>query len=198
MKTGVFGGTFNPIHNAHIRLAVSFAQKLALDEVILIPANIPPHKTARDLAPAEHRLAMCRLAVANLPGFTVDNYEIVNRGRSFTHRTLGHLREERPQDEFFLLMGADMFLTVQEWRNPSGIFGLATLCAASREPLEHEKLLAHAELLESMGARCVISDMPAEPMSSTEIRELARSGGNTECFLPAAVRDYILRHGMYR
>lgn len=197
MKIGIFGGTFNPIHAAHIYLAERFADALALDRLILIPTFIPPHKPAKDLADAEHRLEMCKLATRKLGRFEVSDFEIREEGRSYTCLTLRHLRGMCPGADFFLLTGADMFLTVQDWKNPQELFGLSTLCAAARETGEHAALEAHAQKLEAMGARCVVLDIEPLPMSSTEIRAALSRGEDLSGRLNADVLEYIKRNGLY-
>lgn len=196
MRIGVYGGTFNPIHNAHVRMAEAYVRQLRLDRILLVPTHIPPHKRAVDLAPDEDRLAMCRLAAAELPRFEVSDREIRQGGRSYTYRTLEQLRAAYPGDELFLLMGADMFLTVQDWVEPAAIFRQATLCVGQREPGGLDRLRAHKAKLEQQGARCVILDMPPAPLSSTEIRRQLRAHGTAEGLHPA-VLAYIQTHGLY-
>jgi nicotinate-nucleotide adenylyltransferase len=198
MKTGVLGGTFNPIHNSHLYLAEQFRERLGLDRVLLIPTNTPPHKSAAKLASAEDRLAMCRLAAEDYPAFAVCDYEAARPGQSYTYLTLAHLREQYPADEFFFLMGADMFLTVQSWRQPEKIYRLATLCAAARQGGETAALEAHRPLLEAAGATCKVLDFPPQPLSSTEIRAAVSAGRPIESMTPPSVAAYIRAHGLYR
>lgn len=198
VKLGVFGGTFNPIHKAHVHMAVACAQHLQLNRIVLIPTYIPPHKQVLDLAGAADRLAMCRLAVQDHPLFEVCDYEIRQEGKSFTYKTLEYLRGCYPGMEMLLLMGADMFLTVQSWRKAREIFRLATLCAVQREPGEAPGLEAHRVALEAMGAKCVVLDVEPTPLSSTEVRSAVRAGEDVSDMLSPSVRDYIHRHGLYR
>ena len=200
MKIGVFGGTFNPIHKAHIHWARQFLRHFGLDEVLIIPANIPPHKPAPELAPAHDRLEMCRLAAGDEPGFTVCDYEIRQGGISYTLDTLCYLREEYQSTDICLLMGADMFLTVQNWHKPQEIFRLAALYACAREEGEHQKMKAHKPVLESMGARCELLQAKPMPMSSTNIRRMIReSGEDTQMleYLHPAVYNYICERKLY-
>lgn len=197
MKIGVFGGTFNPVHKAHIGLAKKFRDALSLDKLLLIPTFIPPHKPAEDLADAAHRLEMCGIAARGVDGFEVSDFETRGAGRSYTCLTLSHLHEKYSGADLFLLMGADMFLTVQDWKNPAELFRLSTLCAAAREYDEHAALEAHAAKLEAMGAKCVIIDTEPTPLSSTMIREMLARGENASEFLDAGVLDYIKRNGLY-
>jgi nicotinate-nucleotide adenylyltransferase len=198
MKIGVFGGTFNPIHVAHVSMARKYAEKLDLDKVILVPTYVPPHKNPHRLADAEDRLMMCQMATADLENFEVSDYEIREEGKSYTFKTLRFLKEEYPDSELFLLMGADMFITVQDWRQPGEIFRLATLCAAQRENDEFTLIEAHKKLLETMGAKCIIIDMQPTPLSSTIIRNGLLAGEDVSGLLHPDVLEYITTQDLYR
>lgn len=197
-KLGVFGGTFNPIHLAHVRMAKAFAGHLALEKVVLIPTYIPPHKQAAGLASAGDRLAMCRLAVEGLPMFEVSDYEIRRRGKSYTFRTLEHLHTQYPEAQLFLLMGADMFLTVQDWREPQELYRLATLCAVPRDEEETVRLREHKRFLEAQRARCVLLELPPMHLSSTDVRERIKADGAVGQLLHPEVQVYIREHGLYQ
>lgn len=199
MKIGVFGGTFNPIHNSHIRLAQEYGRKIGLDRLVLVPTFIPPHKKAKNLASAEDRLAMCRLATKDLPEFHVTEYEIQQQGKSYTYRTLMHIQEKYPGSELYLIMGGDMFMTVQDWRRADDLFKMATLCAAQREKGELTLLDMHKILLEeTKGARCMLIDIEAMPMSSTMIREKIKNGEEVFDYLNPDVWLYIIEHKLYK
>lgn len=198
MKIGVFGGTFNPIHVAHVRMAEEYARRLGMDKLILVPTHIPPHKAVKGLADAEDRLAMCHLATDDLPLFEVSDFEIRQEGKSYTFKTLAHLQEQYLEGDFYLIMGADMFLTVQDWRQPGEIFRIATLCAAQREVGELNLLELHKKRLETMGARCIVLDMAPTPLSSTMIRDGLAAGEDVSGLLHPAVLDYINYQGLYR
>lgn len=135
MKTGIYGGTFNPIHLGHLHILQEFIRRLSLDRVLLIPTRIPPHKQAESLAEAEDRLEMCRLAAEEITEAPVllSRLELSREGKSYTAETLEELKREFPGDEFYLLMGEDMFLTVDRWYRPETIFALAKICASSAQ-----------------------------------------------------------------
>ena len=132
MKTGIYGGTFNPIHNGHLHIVEEFRRGLGLDRVLLIPTRVPPHKAAPDLASAQDRCAMCRLAIQEKPWLELSDIEMRREGKSYTAETLEELSALYPQDQFYLLMGEDMFLTLDRWYRPETIFSLASVCTTPR------------------------------------------------------------------
>jgi nicotinate-nucleotide adenylyltransferase len=197
MKTGVLGGTFNPIHNSHLYLAGQWKNQLGLDRILLIPTYTPPHKPDSALIAVEHRLAMCALAAEGIAHLEVCDYEAKRAEKSYSYRTLEHLREENPEDELFFLMGADMFLTVQNWYMPERIYAQAVLCGAAREDGELAAMEAHRPFLEERGARTELLRAEAKPLSSTQIREVVAVGGDISGMVPRAVAEYIYKHGLY-
>lgn len=204
MRLGVYGGTFNPIHRGHVQLVKEWIKRLQLDQLLLIPTATPPHKQAHDLASAEDRLAMCRLAVRDIPKAKVDDLEIRRSGASYTVDTLRLLRERFPQTELFLLMGEDMLLTLPEWREAEQLMKLATIAAAPRSKRLNEITAQQRTLEEQYGAKVLIEEIPFMNISSTRVRELIRaqnSGAGTQeelaSLLPSAVKDYIQAHGIY-
>ncbi len=198
MKIGVFGGTFNPIHNSHIYIAREYEKQLGLDRLVLVPSFIPPHKPAKHLASAQDRLAMCKLATKDMPLFHVTDYEVKQETKSYTYKTLEYLTQKYPGAELYLLMGGDMFLTVQDWRRSEDIFKMAVLCAAQREKGEMTALDMHKEHLEMMyGARCYLVDVEAHPLSSTMVRDLIREGEDPAHLLHPLVWEYIQQHNLY-
>lgn len=198
MKIGILGGTFNPIHNGHIHLAKAFLEKLGLDEVCFIPTNHPPHKQAEDLASGEHRLNLCRLAVAGEDKFTASGIELLRPAPSYTADTLRHLREEYPTHRYYLLLGSDMFLTVEQWWEARQVLAGAVICGAARNPGEYQQLLAHGKMLEeTYGAQTAVVDLVPLPISSTQVRESFYTTGSGAERIPPAVEDYIRQNGLY-
>ncbi len=199
MRTGVYGGTFNPIHRGHLHILGEFIRRLSLDRVLLVPAGTPPHKQAPDLAPAGHRAAMCQLAAGELPGqVEVTTMELERPGKSYTVDTLEALQDQYPEDRLFLLMGEDMFLTVDSWFRAKRIFGLATLCASPRSPEGLLRLKEKQGQLEALGACCAVEDIPFWDVSSTQVRELAGAGKDVRELVPDGVAEYMKKHRIYR
>ena len=204
MKIGVYGGTFNPPHLGHVTAARAVFELLKLDLLLLVPDGQPPHKMLPPGSPTpEQRLEMTRLAGEQL-GLgervrTLD-LELKREGRSYTAETLRQLHQQYPEDELWLLMGTDMFLTLQAWREPGEILSLAGIAAFGRTEADTEELFSvQRDYLYRTypQARIFTLTIPGVvDVSSTELRTmLARGeGGN---LLPPAVYGYILREGLY-
>lgn len=199
MKIGIYGGTFDPIHRGHITAAQAAAQQLGLDLLLLIPASIPPHKALPEGgADAAQRLEMATLATAELscPAQVLD-VEVKRRGKSYTADTLRTLRRQYPEDELWLLMGTDMFLSLQDWREPQEILRLARVAAFSRtgDPEQQRFARQRAYLEETFGAQVTVVENPhVVDISSTRLRQLLPEGRE---YLPEAVYGYILRQRLY-
>ena len=204
MKIGVYGGTFNPPHLGHLTAARSVFELLDLDLLLLIPAGLPPHKELPAGSPTpEQRLEMTRLAGEQLGlGDKVRalDIELARDGRSFTSDTLAQLKERYPDSELWLLMGTDMFLTLQAWHEPEQILSLAGIAAFGRTEEDTEELFsAQRDYLYKTypQARVFTLTLPGViDVSSTELREKLAEGRGANLLAPA-VYGYILREGLY-
>ena len=136
MRIGVFGGSFDPVHIEHVRMAESAIECLHLDKLFVMPAATPPHKKAKKLSLDEDRLAMCRLAFSSIEKAEVSNYEIERGGTSYTYLTCQHFKKLYPSAEIFWLVGTDMLRNFPTWKNPEEILSYVTLavCARNEEP----------------------------------------------------------------
>ena len=204
MKIGVYGGTFNPPHLGHVTAARAVFELLKLDLLLLVPDGQPPHKMLPPGSPSpEQRLEMTRLAGEQL-GLgervrTLD-LELKREGRSYTAETLRQLHQQYPEDELWLLMGTDMFLTLQAWHDPQRILSLAGIAAFGRTEEDTEELFSVQRdyLYRTFpGARIFTLTIPGVvDVSSTELRDELRTGKGGAA-LPPAVYGYILRKGLY-
>lgn len=195
-RIGIMGGTFNPPHNGHVYAAQQAVARMQLDRLLLIPDNVPPHKTMpHGSASSEQRLAMTRLAAACIPRAEASDIELSRGGKSYTVDTLHELHRCIPNAKFFLIVGTDMLVTLQKWREPQELCRLATLVVVAREQDDHSQITeAAAHLRQLCQAKIEIIDCPALPMSSTDVRadrQLCRQ------MVPAAVYDYIEQQGLY-
>ena len=204
MKIGIYGGTFNPPHLGHVTAARAVFELLKLDRLLLIPAGMPPHKDlpAGRPAPAQ-RLEMTRLAGEQTglgDRVQVLDLELKREGKSYTADTLEEIRRMYPADELWLLMGTDMFLTLQAWHDPQRILSLAGIAAFGRTEEDTEELFSVQRdyLYRTFpGARIFTLTIPGVvDVSSTELRDELRTGKGGAA-LPPAVYGYILRKGLY-
>ncbi len=203
MKIGVYGGTFNPPHLGHLTSARFAMDYLGLDRLLFMPAGDPPHKELPpNSPPAQTRLELMEAAADSmlLPGrVEVDHMEVRREGKSYTADTLQELHDQYPDDELWLLMGTDMFLTLQHWKKPEVICSLAHLAAFARTQADTGEMLElQAKYLsETYGAKCAVIQLPQiTPVSSTQLRGLLAKGEGRQ-YLPPAVYGDILRQGLY-
>ncbi len=196
MKICFFGGTFNPVHNGHIRLLENASKHFAFDKSIVIPTNIPPHKEVIFSVSDDDRLTMCKLAFDGMA--EVSDYEIRENTISYTINTIHHFKEIYPDDEFYFLMGSDMLFMFEKWKNYKELISLISIVVASREDDEMSSVEKKKLELEEDGAKIYI--IKAEPyvVSSSLIRDKIKSGEKDfSCYLPERVVEYILEKKLY-
>lgn len=198
-KIGIFGGTFNPIHNGHILLAQYCKEEIELDRVILIPTYSPPHKESPDLAKETDRLNMCRLVCENIEGFEVSDIEIRRKGKSYSYQTLISLKEIYLNDELYFIMGADMFLSLDKWKNPEIIFQKASIIAVPRDNSDFYELNNYYKsVIAPMGAKAYILPNSVMQVSSSYIRENVENYNIVKNLIDRKVYDYIASNKLYR
>ncbi len=196
MRIGIFGGSFNPPHNGHLHLANSVHGALQLDEVLLVPAKQPPHKSASAYAPAEDRLAMCRLAAEEYPWMRAEDYELRQNAVSYSYYTVTHFAKVYPDAELFLLIGGDMLRTFTQWYRFQDILRYAALAAIAREPEEYANLQKCADELRQYGEIHLLN-VETISISSTKIRENVKKSQNNSCYLPEKIVQYIKQRNLY-
>ncbi len=190
LRLGILGGTFDPIHLGHLRLAEEARAKLGLDRVLLVPAAAQPLKAQGLAAGAEDRLAMARLAAAPFPWIEVSDIEVRRPPPSYTIDTLRAIRAERQDAELFFVIGADAARDLPRWFQVGELLRLATFVVATRPGFE---LVAPPPLRD----RLRTLEIEALPISSTEVRRLLHAGGDVSRLLPAPVLAYIRERGLY-
>lgn len=199
MKIGIFGGTFNPIHNGHILLSEYCKKQVELDKIILIPSYMPPHKTNYDLVSEKHRFNMCNIACMDLIGYEVSDIEITRKGKSYTCDTLTSLKKTYSDDELYLIVGADMFLTLDQWKNPEIIFAKSKIITIPRDSSDFEVLTHfYVKRLKPMGAEAIILENPVSSISSTFIRNNIENFSFINSFINKNVYEYIVKNNLYR
>lgn len=197
----VLGGSFNPPHTTHRRLAAAALAELPVDRVLIVPAGDHPHKRNTDMAPAQDRLAMCQLAFADLPEATVDDRELRRGGPSFTVDTLAALQAEHPGRRIYFLIGSDNLPLLPTWREPERLFTLCEVVTYPRlgHPLDEATFAAlplPADLRQRLAAH--VLDVPADAVAASELRRRWRAGEQDLAELHPGVRAYIRAHGLYR
>lgn len=195
-KIGLFGGSFNPIHNGHINLAESVRDALKLDKIIFIPSGAAPHKSSHEYAKAADRLEMCRLATEHCSEFMVSDFEINRVGKSYSIYTVKHFRKLYPDDELFLLVGSDMLLSFDKWFKYKEILRYVTLVAVSRVGTDFDSLNKAAEKISKYGKIIVVNNN-AVIVSSTNIRKLIKNNEDLSCYLNGKVVKYIILKKIY-
>ena len=187
MRLGVFGGSFDPVHVGHLIVAEAAADILGLEKILFVPARVQPFKVGLHSASADDRVVMLQLAIEDNPRFSLDRREIERDGPSYTVDTLRELHSEIPQDQLFLLVGADAALDLPLWHEAESLADYATLIVLSRPGFE----MPESEMI----SRSI--DVPAISLSATHIRQSASAGGSLRYLLPSAVMEYIESNGLY-
>ena len=196
MRAGIFGGSFNPPHSGHKKLALEITGRLSLDFMLIVPTFIPPHKSADMLASSPDRLRMCELCF-NEDFFKVSDMEIKREGKSYTVETLRSLREIYPDDELFFVMGSDMLLSFHSWYCPDEILSLSNIVCAARHGGETQELKNYIEeYFPDKTEKFTVIDFEPVDVSSTQIRNEIASSSFSEN-LSEDVLDYIKKRGLY-
>ena len=196
-RTGLLGGTFNPPHIAHLICAQEAIVGLGLDRVLLVPVHTPPHKEATADPGVEHRIELCRRAVAGDERLGVSRVEADRPGPSYTVDTLRGLHDETPHDELTFIMGGDMAYSLPTWREPEAVLELATLAVAEREGVGREDIVARLAGLRGAAERVRFFDMPRVDVSSSLVRARLAAGQPVRYLVPDAVAAHLARTGLY-
>ena len=198
MKLGILGGTFDPPHVGHLRLAEVARRHLALDKLLFLPAGDPWRKAGQPVSAPVHRLAMALLAVAAVPGCEVSTLELDRPGPSYTVDTLGELLARYGHEtELHLVMGQDALLDLPNWKEPHRIVALAWLAVALRSPGRDLDLTELEKAVPGVSRRLVILPMSFVDVSGTAIREWSRRGADLKGLVPPPVEAYIKEHALY-
>lgn len=220
MRLGLFGGTFNPIHHGHLQIGKQVVRHLALDRLTLIPSGDPPHKTSTSLAPANHRLAMARLAVQGQAGFEVSDFEIQSPAKSYSINTVEHVRRTvGAEAAIYFIIGLDAFLEFPSWKDASRLLTLCHFAVVCRPGTSFHALtglpelpaMAKSDLADldhgtrdrvdvqtPWGTSIVLLNIDPCPISASDIRDRLRKGLPVSHLLPAPVESYIMIHGLYQ
>jgi nicotinate-nucleotide adenylyltransferase len=211
-RIGLFGGTFNPIHLGHLRGAEEIREAFGLQEVVFIPAAIPPHKVEEEIIEARHRLEMVRLATATNSHFSTTDIELKRPGKSYSIDTIRYFREKY-QDALFFILGRDAFVEIETWKDFQQLFSLCNFIVMTRPGFQ--KIPSTPPLPEALasafqydqeargwvhtsGYTLSFKEISYLDISSTKIRELIEKGESVRYLIPSEVEAYVQEHGLYR
>ena len=198
MRIGIYGGTFNPIHNTHIEIAKAALAQFQLDRVYFLVAGNPPHKDTAENIPDACRLEMVSTAIQDEEKLFIDDREIYRAGKSYSYLTLTELKEEYPSDEFFFIMGSDSILYFDKWVNPETISKCATILVAPRLGDDEEAIRnAIHTFQETYEGEFKLIDYKANGIASSIIRKDFYNNDDTRLSLKQSVADYIIEHNLY-
>lgn len=195
MRMGLFGGTFDPIHNGHLLVAEKVLSLLNLSRVLFIPTGKSPHKKDHDMASKNHRRNMLALALKDHPFFALCDIEIKSPEVSYTVDTISALKKLYPEDEFFFIIGTDAFSRLSEWKEPERLLALCHFCVVPRIGTPFSRLPTLPALQGKMQVTCLA--MPKIRVSASEIRKRIREEKNVDVLLPKTVISYIMKAGVY-
>lgn len=196
MKIGLYGGAFNPVHNGHLALAEHFKNALELERLIFIPTHVPPHKSGDGLVSGEHRINMLSLALSGLEYCSVSDIEFRREGKSYTYDTVCELKKIYPDDEFFLIVGADQYFDFQKWYRADDILRQVTVCSAARENNQYRQMLEYKSKHDNM-QNTVVCNFDVTEISSSKIRNMISTGQSVSEFVPDYVLRYIRENNLY-
>jgi nicotinate-nucleotide adenylyltransferase len=220
-RIGAYGGTFDPIHNGHIEVVRAVARNFRLDQLLIIPAHRPPHKTSREISNAYHRYAMGVLASLDEPGVIVSTLEIESPDKPYSFQTVERMRSlYGPETSLFFIIGADSFEEINTWREPARLLASTNLVVVTRPGYEVQSSHLPADFRSSIidlrgcagdesgledkaeagagACRIYLTDYVNKDISSTEIRQRVRDGEPIDEIVPARVANYIEKYELYR
>ncbi len=217
VKIGIFGGTFNPIHYGHLRIAEEVYERFSLNNILFIPSNIPPLKEG-ELIDARHRYEMVRISITGNPHFDISDIEVKSHGKSYSVETISKLSEIYKGAEFFFILGIDAFFDLPRWRQPERLISLTNLIVVSRPGFSFSSLSSfpylsgiNKESLKELdkgaitgfsfnipgGKKAVLCNVTGLDISASHIRNMVRRGKNIKYLLPDSVESYIISNRLY-
>lgn len=188
MRVGILGGTFNPIHIGHLILAEEVREKLKLDKIIFVPTYLPPHKDTSDIASAQDRHLMIRLAIKNNKYFGVSDIEIKRKGKSYTIDTIKQFKKIYGNKQFYFITGSDLLRYLKEWKDLGEIIKMAKFIVATRPGYPLEKIPSY---ISTIGIRAV-------DVSAFEVRQCIKNNKSFRYLVPDSVFKYIVKNKLYK
>lgn len=197
-KIGIMGGTFNPIHNAHLIMAEEARKQFHLNQVLFMPSKNPPHKEKKDIASNSHRTRMIQHAICDSPYFVYSDMELKREGVTYTKDTLATLKLEFPHSEIYFILGGDSLESLESWCEPAYIFKNCHILAANRGCVDKEKITRWISYYKGKyGARISQIEMPSMEISSDMLRKKLAQGNSVQGYTPSCVEYYIKSNALY-
>lgn len=194
-RIGIMGGTFNPIHNGHLQLAMKAQEQIRLDKVLFMPSGNSYMK--KNVLDTRKRVDMVALAIKKYPAFELSLVEARKAGNTYTFETLRFLTSENTDTQYYFIIGADILFQIERWRNPEQIFQMAKLVCAVRDDYDLNAIREKGNVLAASGADIIYLNMPRLDISSTDIRAKVKSGLPVSEMVPPEVAQYIEREHLY-
>ena len=185
-RVGLYGGTFNPVHNAHLLVADQVENSLCLDRVLLMPDMIPPHVDKKTAIAADHRIAMLKLALQDNPALGLELAEIKRGGVSYTYDTIKELKAQHPNTDYYFIIGGDMVDYLPKWYRINDLLKMVNFVGVRRPGAKNDS-----------DYPVIWVDVPEVDFASSDIRQRIRDGRSIKYMVPSAVEDYIKEHHLY-
>lgn len=201
MKIGIMGGTFDPIHNAHLMLAEYAYREYRLDEVWFMPNGNPPHKQNQEgRTDAGLRAEMVRLAITGRKEFRLEEYEIIRKEISYSYETMEHFKEIYPEHHFYFIIGADSLFSIESWVRPERLLKTCTILAACRAEVNRHDIMEEKiqELNRKYDSDIRLLVTPVVGTASQNLRQMCRNGQSIAAEVPESVEEYIFSHHLYQ
>lgn len=199
VRKAIFGGTFDPIHNGHLNIAYESLERLDLDEIIFMPAGDPPHKSIKKITNATLRCEMVLMAIRHEKRFSLDYYEVSEKGISYTYKTLLHFSKVQPEVQWHFITGADCLFYIDTWKNVKELLGLCTLVVFNRLGFSEDEIQVRKEYIEKKyNTKIIVLNTPFLEISSTNIRNRIAADKEVSYLLPSGVDNIIKELGLYR
>jgi nicotinate-nucleotide adenylyltransferase len=198
LKTGILGGTFDPVHKGHLKIAEAVKKRLGLQNIIFVPAGRPWMKADRPITPVEHRVAMVRLAIAGHPGFELSLSEVNRPGSTYTIQTIREFRRKFGEGaEIYFIIGRDGLWHLPKWRSIAHLVKLCRIAVVPRPGFSLPDMDAMEKQIPGLSESVVLLDKPEIDVSATEIRKRVAQGIPWKTLVPPAVAEYIAVHKLY-
>lgn len=198
IRKGIFGGTFDPIHNGHIHIAYEAMEQLELDEVIFVPSGMPPHKINGGITDSYLRYEMVKMAIREEKRFKVSRIEVDSREINYTYKTLETIKSIDSNSELYFITGADCLMELNTWKEVDRIFLDCSLVVFNRKGYSMEKIISKKEEIQKKyRTEIILLNSSMLDISSSYIRNAVKSGRNVSCYLPQNVYYAIKEWGLY-